>query len=430
MILLEHAHILPMTGREDEIKDGYVVVDGNQITYVGEKRHQGVFDEVIDCTHKVLMPALTNTHSHIPMTLLRGHGDELPLEQWLETRIYPAEDRLNDEVVYWGTLLGISEMLACGTGSYTDMYFFNDAIVRASIESGIKANVAKCLVCFDPEGKDDGGRYDEALDLYHRYHGAENGRIRIDMAFHAIYTTNPNYLRNTMQKMGDLDAIVQYHMSETITEHQGAKDKYGMTPAEIFAQCGVMDKPGVAAHFVQAEESDMQLLASKGIYVATCPSSNLKLGSGVPNIQKMMEQGVKVTIGTDGAASNNNLNMFEEMHLTAMLNKGYFRDPTAVGAYDVLHMATVNGAASQGRKDCGTIQVGSRADLILIDFDKPHLMPAPSVVSNLVYSAQASDVCMTMVDGKILYHNGEYTTIDMERVKFEAQKAAQYLTNY
>lgn len=426
--LFENATIVTMEGPDRVIENGYVLVEDAVIRSVGEKRPEGTFDRVVDCHNKVLMPALTNTHSHIPMTLLRGHGDELPLETWLETRIYPAEDRLNDEITYWGSALGTSEMIACGTASYTDMYFFNDAIIRATMDAGMKGNISKCQICFDPEGKDDGGRFDEAMALYRNYHGAQDGKIKVDFSFHAIYTTNEPYLRNTMEKLADVDALVQYHMSETVTEHQGALDKYGRTPAQIFYDCNVFGKKGIAAHCVHATESDLALLAQNQISIATCPSSNLKLGSGIPNVKLMLEQGVNVTIGTDGCASNNNLNMWEEMHLTSLLNKGLFRDPTAVSAYDVLKMATVNGARSQGRMDCGMVKEGYRADLILIDFDKPHLYPNPNVISNLVYSAQGSDVCMTMCDGKVLYENGEFKTIDMEKIKAEALRCAQILT--
>lgn len=430
MILFKNAHVLTMDG-ERELANGYVGVRGNTIVYVGEQQPRlDEYQEVIDCTGKVLMPGLYNTHSHIPMTLLRGHGDELPLEKWLETRIYPAEDRLNEETVYWGTLLGISEMIACGTCSYTDMYFFSDVIAKATLESGMKGNISKCTLCFDPEGKDDGGRLDEALKLYEQFHGAGEGRIQIDMAFHAIYTTNPNYLRNSMEKIGDLDVAVQFHMSETTTEHNGALEKYGMTPAQIFAQCGVMDKPSVAAHCVHVTDEDLDLFRQHGVTVASCPGSNLKLGSGVPNVRRMLEKGVRVTLGTDGCASNNNLNLWEEMLFTALLNKGVQMDPTAVGAYDVLKMATIHGAQSQLRRDCGMIREGFRADIILVDFEKPHLIPNPNTVSNLVYSAQGSDVWLNMVDGKILYQNGEYKTLDMEKVMYEARKAATYLTNY
>ncbi|MGI6030990.1 MAG: amidohydrolase [Eubacteriales bacterium] len=430
MILFKHANILTMDG-DRQLQDGFVGVRGNTIVYVGtEQPNLEEYQQVIDCTGKVLMPGLYNTHSHIPMTLLRGHGDELPLEKWLETRIYPAEDRLNPDTVKWGTLLGISEMLAGGICSYTDMYFFSDVIAQATMESGMKANISKCCICFDPEGKDDGGRLTEALELYRQYHGAAEGRIHIDMAFHAIYTTNPNYLKHSMEQIGDLNTAVQFHMSETVTEHQGALEKYGKTPAEIFAEAGVMSKPCVAAHCVQVTDSDLELLREHGVTVSTCPGSNLKLGSGIPDVRRMLQHGVRVTVGTDGCASNNNLNLWEEMLLTTLLGKGQFQDPTAVSAMEVLRMATVHGAASQQRPNCGCIREGNRADLIVVDFDRPHLIPNPNLVSNLIYSAQASDVVLNMVDGRILYQNGEYLTLDMEQIRWQARRAAEYLTDY
>jgi len=427
-ILFKNAEIITGTEPDFVIRGGYVAVEGERITEVSRGLPSGSFDRVIDCKDKVLMPGLYNAHNHIPMTLLRGYAEELPLERWLNERIFPAEERLTGEYCYWAAQLSAAEMLASGTVSCTDMYYFSGDIARAVEQSGMKANIARSLSCFDEVDYDDEGRLDDALSVYRECNGIGGGRIKIDMSIHSVYTTNEGYVRRVGERLSDVDCIIQCHLSETKTEVDNCIAKYSRTPARVFYDAGLFKKPCSAAHCVWLSDEDMDILAENGVFAVHNPTSNLKLASGIADVPKMLQKGIRVAIGTDGCASNNNMNMFEEMHLAALLPKGIRLDPTAMPAKQVISMATAAGALSQGREDCGYIKAGARADIIMLDFDKPHLIPDHDPVFNVVYSAQGSDVAMTMVDGKILYENGQYRTIDMEKVKFNAQAAYHGMT--
>jgi 5-methylthioadenosine/S-adenosylhomocysteine deaminase len=429
MIWLKGAMIVTMDDAMTVIKGGHVVVDGEKITYVGKDEPElSEKVTVINCEKYCIMPGFYNAHTHVPMTLLRSYGEELPLDRWLSERIFPAEAKLNEEIVRWGSELSIAEMLAGGTVSFSDMYFFSEEIIEAVLRTKIKGNVAKALVCFDEVNLNDDGRLKGAQDLYHTYHNRNNGQVKVDIAVHAIYTSNKDYLARVAEEINLLDAVRHIHLSETKKENEDCRVRYQKSPTEVFYESGMFSKPTMAAHCVHLSPSDREILKKCGVTVAHNPTSNLKLGSGIADIGAMMEMGINVALGTDGCASNNNLNMLEEMHLAALLPKGFFQDPTRVSAREALKMATINGAKAQGRADCGSIEVGKRADLIAIDFDKPHLTPNYDVIYNLVYAAQGADVCLTMADGKILYKDGEYMTLDIEKVKAEAKRCAKFLT--
>lgn len=259
--------------------------------------------------------------------------------------------------------------------------------------------------------------------MIRQYHGAFEGRFLMDMSLHAEYTNRFSIMEQFAQAAKDHNLRVQIHLSETKKEHEECKQRHGgLTPAQVFAKAGVLDQPTVAAHCVWVEDRDMELMAEKGVTVATCPASNLKLGSGVCNLPELRKHGVKIAIGTDSAASNNNLNLWKELYLAALLPKGITHDPTAVTPQQVLEMATVQGCASQGRMDCGKIQTGYRADLTVLDLSGPHMTPATDLLNNLIYAVNGFDTILTMVDGKVLYENGEYPTIDLERVRYEVSR--------
>ncbi len=265
----------------------------------------------------------------------------------------------------------------------------------------------------------------EAIALHKAHHQGADGQLKLDIALHAIYSTGKPYLARAAEAFCGLDVLLQYHISETKKEQEDCFAQYGKTPTELFCESGLFAYPGVAAHGVYLSDGDRALLARHGIILSHNPSSNLKLGSGIADIKAALEAGVLVALGSDGCASNNNLNLFEEMHIAALLQKGLHCDPTVISAAQSLQMATQNGARAQGRAGCGMIAQGMRADLILIDTDKPHLCPGTDPVHDLVYSAQGADVALTMVDGRVLYENGLYHTLDIERVQFEAKVAAK-----
>lgn len=410
------------------LKNGYLGVDGDTIDYMEATPPQGVYDEVKDMTGKLLLPGLVNGHTHTGMSLLRGLGSDLPLQQWLFDTIFPVEDRLTDEDLKLGMELSLLEMIASGTTSFTDMYMGAGNTAEAVLSSGMKANLCRPLQSFDPDEEPmTCRRMREMLALYDRWNGAGDGRIVVDFSVHAEYTCTEKMVRAAAEEAQKRGVGLHIHLSETAAEQQSCMEKYGLTPAQWFDKLGAFGGRAYAAHCVYLTAEDRALLRERGVVAVHCPESNLKLGSGVANVPDMVAEGVTVALGTDGAASNNNLNMMEEMHLCALLHKGVRHDPTLLPLNEVLKMATVNGARLQGRADTGILQVGKRADIIAVDMDRPHLTPCIDPLSNLLYSAQAADVCMTMVDGRILYENGAYLTLDRDRILFEARQAARRL---
>lgn len=410
------------------IREGFLCVDGDTISYVGNTRPEGEFDTEKDMGGAVLMPGLINCHNHCPMVLLRGVGSDLSLQKWLFDTIFPIEDRLTPAQIKAGTELAILEMLATGTTSFSDMYMEPKETIGAVISAGMKANICRPVQEFDPSGTyENNFRAKESLALFDELHMAANGRIRIDFSIHAEYTCNANVVRGYSEECLKRGGRMHLHLSETKKEVDDCVKKYDMTPPEWFNSLGTFDSPVAAAHCVWLSESDMELLKEKNVSVIHNPTSNMKLGSGFSPTAEMLGLGINVALGTDGAASNNNLNMFEEMHLASIIHNGYTGNPEIMKAPEVLDMATVNGAKLQGREDTGSLEVGKKADIIAVSLDAPHMYPAFDAVNMMTYSAQGSDVIMTMVDGKVLYEKGEFLTIDRERVMYDVKKAVKDL---
>lgn len=404
----------------------YVGVKDAFIRYIGTRPPQGDWGERVSGADAVMLPGLVNSHTHVPMTLMRGYGDDLPLDTWLFDRIFPFEDKLTADAVYWGSLLGMAEMLSTGTTSFSDMYYFCDSIARAALECGIKANIGRGISCFDPQQTfADLPAKREMEELFSTVHGAENGRILVDVAPHSEYTTRPDILRDAADFAARYNARLQVHLSETRKEQLECVGRHGKTPARVLEEAGVLDRPVTAAHCVWLTESDMEILARHPVTVAHCAKSNLKLASGIAQVANLLKKGIPVAIGTDSAASNNSLDMFEEMRTASLLAKGVSRDPLAMPAGQTLYMATRQGALSQGREDCGDIREGFRADLVLLDTRSTVLNPCHSALSNLLYAAGGAAVSMTMVDGRVVYRNGEFPGLDMERVRREAARAVR-----
>ena len=402
--LLAHGDILVWeNGAFTCIRNGYLGIDGDRIDYVGAEEPREAYDE-------------------------RGLGSDLPLNQWLFDTIFPVEDRLTEEDLRIGMELSMLEMLSSGTTSFTDMYMSPGYTAQSVLASGMKANLCRPLQSFDPEEDPmTCRRMQEMLALFDRWNGAGEGRIKTDFSIHAEYTCTERMVRAAAEEAHKRGAGMHIHLSETASEQQKCLEKYGLTPAQWFDKLGAFDGRAYAAHGVWLTPEDRALLRDRGVVVVHCPESNLKLGSGVADVPAMLADGLTVALGTDGAASNNNLNMMEEMHLVSLLHKGVHREPTLLSPHEVLAMATVNGARLQGRADTGVLAVGMKADVIAVDMDRPHLVPNTDPLSNLLYSAQGGDVCLTMVDGRVLYENGEFTTLDKDRILFEARKAAKRL---
>ena len=402
--------------------DRYVGIRDGRIIYIGAWRPSGDWGETYNGYGRLLMPGLYNIHGHAAMTLLRGRGENLSLQRWLNEKIFPFEDKLNDRAVDAGTRLAIAEMLRFGTVSFSDMYFFCQTSAKAILESGIKCSLSRGLTVFDGSDYEDTLAYRDNLDLLKNYNGAGDGRLKIDLCIHGEYTSSPKVVEAVARHAKETGSRVHIHMSETKTEHEACKARHGMTPAAYFEAHGLFDQPTTAAHCVWLEDGDFEILKRKGVSVAACPVSNMKLASGFAPVPRMMEMGINVGLGTDSAASNNNLNMMQDLALFALLYKGSTGDPTVITPAQALRAATLNGALAQGRTDSGVIREGARADLVVLDIDQPWMTPTIDLLTNVIYSAQGSDVCLTMVDGKVLYRDGEYTTIDIEKVKYETQK--------
>lgn len=406
------------------LKDAYVQVSGKQIVFVGTNRPEAFDGREIDGTGKVLMPGLVNAHTHVPMTLMRGYADGYDLQTWLNDYIFPAEARLDARSVRAGTALGLAEMIAAGVTSFSDMYYFCDEIVEETIKAGLCANISRGVTQFspgfDPETQ---AACQEMRALVSKWHGAHDGQIQVDVSIHGEYTSYDRVWQYLAEYAAEHQLGMHVHCSETRSEHEGSLKRNGKTPAQTLDQYGVWDTRALAAHCVWLTEEDMALFAQKGVTVVHNPVSNLKLGSGIAPVPAFLKAGVNVALGTDGVSSNNSHDLWEEIKLAALLHKGVGCDPQAVSPLEALRMATVNGARAQGRNS-GQIAPGRDADLILVDFRAPNLIPCHDVMSGLVYSARGSNVAVNMVGGTIIYENGVFHTIDLERVIWEVEHYA------
>ena len=418
-ILFKNITILYENG--DVSANMYLAVQDKKILYIGKAAPKDVsFDRVIDGTNKLLCPGFYNCHTHSPMTLFRGYAEDLPLSRWLHEKIFPAEDRLYPQAIHAATLLSAAEMIKNGTVSCSDMYFFCDQIADSIASSGMKANISRSMVAFDPNiTADNDDRFKEAMNLYRDYHNSADGRIKVDMSVHAEYSTvaaMPRYLSDFALEHG---LSIQVHISESASEHKECLERHGMTPTEFFFKNGLFRVPVIAAHCVHLSDNDIKIFAEHGATAVHNPSSNLKLGSGIMRLGDLLDAGVNVTLGTDGAASNNALDILKEAYLAAILQKGVTGDTSKLSSARFLPLLTENGAKAQGRVDCGKIKEGYAADLVMMDLDALNVIPVYNPCDSFLYSANSSNVVMTMVDGKILYENGEYKTLDIEKIKYQ-----------
>ena len=424
-ILFSDITAITMSDERPVLTHGYVGIEGRKISYVGEGPPTEKAARVISGAKRLLMPGLINSHSHLPMALLRGFADDYRLKEWLFDHIFPAEGRLDERCIAAGIRLGLAECLRFGVVSCTEMYFHLPQIAEAVLESGVKANISNALLCLDMDKFDfekDRGVM-ETREVLAQYKGRGDGRLIIDAGIHAEYTSGPAAWQKSVDFANEHDLRFHIHLSETEAEHTDCVKKYGKTPTEILHENGVFSRKTTAAHCCWLTEGDMDILAASGATAAHCPVSNLKLSSGVAPVTKMLARGLNVALGTDGACSNNNHNMFEEIKTAALLQKYVTGDPSALPAYEAIKLATINGALGQGRKyESGKVAVGYDADLIMLDIDSPHLFPLNDPCAAVAYSAGGSDVCMTMVQGRVLYENGEYTTIDLEKVHYEVER--------
>ena len=405
---------------------GYVAVEGTTISHVGSQPPQGTFDTVIDCTGHVMMPGFVNTHTHIPMTLLRGYGGGHNLQDWLHHFIFPAEAKLDHRAVAAGTALGLAEMIASGVTCIADMYMYTSTIAEEVVKAGISANLSCGGVYFGPPEDFDARTCADCRNqtaLTHQWHRTHGDQILVDASIHGEYTSSAplwQWMADFAQTHG---LRMHVHISETRPEHEDCLARHGRTPIQVLDQYGVWEQGGIAAHCVHTTPRDWEIMVSKGVSVVHNPYSNLKLGSGIAPIPAMLEAGVNVALGTDGVSSHNCVDMFSDLKLAAVLHNGVACDPMALSTRTALEMATVNGARALGRST-GRIAPGCMADLLLVDFEAPSLIPCHDVAENLVFSASGSHVTMNMARGKVIYKNGEFFTLDLEKIRAEVRQYA------
>lgn len=407
------------------IYDAQINIDENIIVYAGSAKNAPEFkeDKLIDGNGNLAMPGMVNLHTHNPMTLLRSVGGEYGLEDWLHKAIFPRERKLTDESVYYGSMLGIMEMLRFGTTNYCDMYMHQPAQIKAMQAVGMRGTIAHGMVDFDDSCKD----FYEGLEFAQKYNGYANGLIKTALAPHSTYLVTEKLLQLTYDNTKKLNTIIHTHISETQTEVATVKEKFGLTPVQVLDKYGLLELPVIAAHCVWLTDDDMQIVSNKNFTVAHNPISNLKLASGVANTAKMLELNIPVALGTDGVASNNNLNLWQEMNAFALLQKGKTLNPQTITPAQALRAATLTGAEALGYTNLGLIKENYIADIIMVDLGTTLAQPALDLENDLIYAIQGSDVIMTMVNGNILYNNGVYANIDKNDVYKQIKYWAKYL---
>lgn len=420
-LLLKNIELLGTPNGEANV----IAVEDGKISYIGKDLPDSfAADEVIDGKGMLATAGMVNTHGHVSMTLLRSYADDMALMDWLENKIWPIEAKMNAKDIYWGAMLGIAEMLKSGTTCFADMYCFMDDVARAVAETGIRANLSRGLIGLAPD-KDD--KLAENTQLVKDWQGYDNGRIRITYGPHAPYTCPVEYLQKVIEAAQSNNAEIQMHLCETKGEVENCIKEHGVTPIKLMDQLGMFEQGTIAAHCVYLTEDDMDIMAAKNVRVAHNPQSNLKLASGIAPVARMLEKGICVGLGTDGASSNNNLDMLEECRAAAMLHKTTTLNSLAVPAAQAWDMATANGAKVLGFDELGKLSVGQQADIVLWNMHKPYWYPRHNKLSLLVYAANSSDADTVIVNGKVVLQNGSMTLFDEEKIYAEANLRAQKL---
>ena len=421
-------HIDAFDENLDLMRDVFVGVRGATIAYVGAEppADAASFGEAYDGRGRLLMPALYNAHAHAPMTLLRGYAENLRLQSWLNDRVFPFEARITPADARPATDLAIAEMVRNGVVSFSDMYYHDDARCEAVRDAGVKCNVSYGLVSFDETDYRATAAAAANDHLFATWDGACDGRIKVDMCIHAEYTNSEQVCRQAAEESAARGSILHVHVAETKAETEACRQRHdGLSPVAFLERCGAFASPVLAAHCVWVDEADMDVLAAHGASVACNPASNMKLASGFAPVPQMLARGINVAIGTDGPASNNAHDLFRDLYLFATVYKGASGDPTVVTPRQALFAATRAGAIAQGRADCGQLRVGARADLCVLDATAPALWPQTDMLANVVYAGRGSDVVLTMCDGRVVYRDGVWPTIDVERARAQTQAATQ-----
>jgi 5-methylthioadenosine/S-adenosylhomocysteine deaminase len=430
-VLIRDAILVNPTLPPEVTERGWLLIEGPLIRAMGSGDPPGDLrarKKTLNAHGGILMPGLVNLHTHAAMSLFRGLADDMPLKEWLEEHIFPAEAKaVNEEFVYWGTLLSCCEMIFSGTTTFADGYFYEDMVLEGALLSGMRATVAQGVVDFPAPGCPDPSlNIENAIAFINRSRGEDS--VRPGIFCHSAYTCSPETIQKAKEVCRVHGVPFFIHVSETLWEVQEIKARYGLRPIEHLMGLGVLDRGTILVHGVWLEPEEMEMIAQSGAALVTCTESNMKLGAGIAPLPELLRRGVRVGIGTDGPASNNDLDLFGEMDLTAKIHKVASSDPTAVDASIVLHMATRGGATILGFHDVGLLEPGFQADLILVDTQKPHMQPLYHPVSQLVYAAKGSDVRSVWIKGRQIMEERQILTMEVEEVIRKARELAKGLS--
>ncbi|MCK4592685.1 amidohydrolase [Candidatus Parcubacteria bacterium] len=432
-IIIGNGVILTVNNNDEIINDGAVVIKKNKIIDLGKSsdiKNKYKTKKEIDAKNGVIMPGLINTHTHLAMSIFRGLADDLPLEKWLNEYIFPAEDKfVNEKFCYWGTKLSLAEMIFSGTTTFCDMYFFEKETGRAAEEAGVRGIIGEGIVsAFGDEDKIFNNKTRLTKDLLKEFKNSPLISIAIEP--HSCYTCGKEILIKFKEFAKENNLLYIIHLAETKKEVDEIKNKFGMSPVEYLDKIGVLDEMTLAAHCVWLDDKDIEILKNRGVKVLHCPESNMKLASGVAPVYKLLKDNVVVSLGTDGSASNNDLDIFSEMDSAAKLAKVSTLDSTVVSAKETVRMATINGAKVLGMEnEIGSLEIGKKADIIILDFNRPHLVPVYDYYSHLVYSVSGSDVETCIIDGKVVMENRKILTFNVEKTIKEVNKIASKISN-
>ncbi len=431
-IVIEGGTLLTMVDGKEPMHGARVIISGDKIEEVSVSHNSPIpeTNEIITAENAIILPGLINTHGHSPMVLFRGIADDLPLKNWLYEHIFPAEAKyINPDTVYWASLLACLEMIASGTTTFIDGYFFANEIVKAINKAGIRALVAQGVIDFPAPGVPDPNKnLDVALVFLERWiHFSD--LITPGIFCHSPLTCSAKTLLRAYDISSRFDFPLQTHLSETRDEAKEIEKKTGLRPVFYLDDLGLLNSNLIAAHAIYLDEEEVDLLAKRCVKIAHCPESNMKLGSGLAAVEKMLEKGVTVGLGTDGCASNNNLDLFTEMDTASKLAKVANLDPTIIDARTILKMATIGGAKVIGLENrIGTIETGKKADIIIVDANTPHMTPMYNPYSQLVYSATGGDVRDVIINGRIIYRDRRFTTLDSAEIMDEVKRLCRRIT--
>ena len=422
--LIRNVTAITLDENDRILHDVDIAVEGQTIAAVGQAPKGFAADEVIDGQERVALPGFFNAHTHAAMTLERSWAEDLPFDRWLNKKIWVAESALEEEDVYWGAALACCEMLHAGVIGFADHYFWMDQVARAVEEAGLKANLAWCQFGIGAEREVGGAVLEDTIRFVREWHGEAEGRIRCTLGPHSPYMCPPEFLRRVVQAAHEIDVGIHLHVAESQEQVTNSLATHGRTPVAHLASLGVFDVPAIAAHCIAVDDEDMAILAEKGVHVAHTPKTYLKLAMGVAPLPRLLASGVSVALGTDGPASNSDLNMLEMMRITGLYHKNEMGKPEALPRTQILRLATQAGARALGFAGSGILAPGRPADLVLLDTRAPHWFPRHDLAAGIVYTAHPSDVSHVIVSGRLLMRDGVLLTLDEERIHYEAERRA------